>query len=416
MAKWQRIIILVLTAATLISILVAAGVTLIGAADRIEQGGVSALWSDSLCAIISLVVSTVALGFSFYTFRGIDMVSVMGSAEGNVLEDDGYSIAYYTAIRNLSGPRDRDAFADKVLDAITNQATSARTLVGLCDRVQNFMDNLIWVAYAKESSRNNLNVTMSPQVVQKLRNYLDSLYREAQGYAKLNSGIRYVLMENLGLIECVLKYLTRSDEFLSTRRSSKKTIADVRGGMIRNPVSQVVYYDYLGLHYLDRAAKMIQEALSNDEPVVYKASGARLLRSLTIAEDKLDVVAAYLGRAHENFENASSKMQDSLLWKSYIQYNECRAKYLEVALGLRSGQDDLDDLGKSIDEMYGYRQDMKLLIETDVLGDAADDGTDDIRENSYLVRRFRNERERADDLKEAYVELRRAMEDEGRIS
>lgn len=135
MSKSHRFIFKCLTVATAITIAVAIGITLWGFVSQAASTS-SLFWRDSVYSIVSLVVAFMALGFSIFTFHSIDKVNKMASAEGNVLEDENYSIAYYADIARFKDAVDEESYAAAVLRSIEGKESIDYGLVALCDSTQ----------------------------------------------------------------------------------------------------------------------------------------------------------------------------------------------------------------------------------------------------------------------------------------
>lgn len=236
--------------------------------------------------------------------------------------------------------------------------------------------------------------------ISSLQKHLTKLHVEAMRYANLNNGFKYLLLENVALIECVLDYLTYGSASLPAADASKISIADVRGAMLKNPVSRIVFCDYLGLHYLSKAGELIRASLCNEQiDNLYSADGANRLVAIDL--EMGNVVRVCLSRALEGFAEAQEHADGSLLWKSYIQFNICRARYLQIACRIDESPEAAVGLCEFAEGMCSCRDDIFLLIENDVFGnESMDSGT-------YIRECFDIERIRASKLKKACEELRR---------
>ena len=390
-------------------------------------GGLDGLLYEGIGDLTALLSSTAALAIAFLTFYLIDNVNLIDSMDGNVLIDEHYSIAYYQDISRYADCKTSGDFANKVYEVITENRYKTKNLVMLSDQLQTFIDNLIWIAYIKRENDlrasdsltyDNNREDRSTEVLGLLRDYLSELKANAQRYKWLNSNVRYLIEENLLLIECVLDYQDRavnasegSCHCSDNTQSSNASIVDVRGEMLRNPISRIVYYDYLGLHYLDKASALIEIETGCSKQNLFNKEGISHLSDIRNIDEKQNrLICLYLDLADKTFSAIGDASENSLLWNGYISYNQSRVSYLRYLVekngsGIASGNGkQAAQLSRDIENTLRVREDILLIIRNDIcvknVEGSADNGTD-----LFIVRRFEREVGHARRLREAFYEV-----------
>ena len=134
----------------------------------------------------------------------------------------------------------------------------------------------------------------------------------------------------------------------------------VRGTMLKNPISKVVYFDYLGLFYMHKAEKLMTSEL---EQSVYSVDGLKACLSGNLKN--AERVIEYLKMALKEFQTALNVIGDDIMWNSFIQYNIARVSLLETCLSKSDQyiQTVFDDaiqwrhrLSLDLDDVFGENQ------------------------------------------------------------
>lgn len=379
----------VLAPLAIIAILIGLGVSFY---NKALSGDIAALPSTEIGELAALLISTTALSIAFFTFQSIDRVNQISSMEGSVLDDEHYSIAYYRAISRYAQSTSKEEFAEKVYRTIRGRTNHAKSLVVLSDKIQTFIDNLIWLAYLDNATQSHARILCQ------LDKYLKKLNRSSQKFIKLNSGVRYLLEENLALIGCVLAYQQGKDSY-RTSTGETQSIVDVRGEMLRNPISRIVYHDYLGLHYLRKSQRLILIAADKENGSLFSTQGVdidAIKEAYSSGLLELETLRVYLKLSKEAFFRAQKLAEKSLLWNGYIRYNQCRVSFLELFVFEPNNKEKTLELSKAIDEMNMARHEIRLLISNVICAPKST--------HSFLVKCFEEELQRAENLRGIFAE------------
>ena len=284
---------------------------------------------------VSLFVSIVALLVSLKTYFSIDSVNSITSMEGNVLQNEHYSVSYPELINRLTEAKDIKGFTQIILEMMDINKDSTCTCVEFADWIQAIIDNIIWIAYVDVNDDTYKNSK---------KKLLDSLKKELKKYSELSNGIQHTLTEHIKLIENVFMYIEWSDSRSGNRLMSR--LEEVRGGMIQNPISRTVYYDYLGLSYYAKACAIITERLAGNTNGSPSDSGNKdsdlkvkdrsiperytEINAYKFDENDLNHITVLLDKALESYDIAKEASMNDLLWDGYIRYNRIRVILLKV--------------------------------------------------------------------------------------
>ena len=184
------------------------------------------------------------------------------------------------------------------------------------DRIQDILDHILWYAYV------DTNEDRCKKHVQDIMNILDRCYNE---FSSISNGNQYVLQEHIKLIMNVLNYqsVTRDGSI----SDPKGEMLNIRGRMFTNPVSQTVYYDYLGLEYHKKAIAFLRK-ITGFKGEEFLQENMKTLKSHTYLEEEKNELELYLIKAKEAFEAAMISSADDILWKGYISFNKARIDLL----------------------------------------------------------------------------------------
>jgi len=270
-------------------------------------------FNNNIVDAISFIVAIIALVFSAVTYFSIDSVNSVTSMNGNVLENPNYTITASTAIQNFSEYETYEEYERKLFDIVKVSRFSKSCMV-FADEIQCIIDNLVW--FTDINMKNEENVKRINKLVKQLK-------QGEKHYNKLSNGINYLLGENIKLIEYILQFQVhrKSDELHIC------ALENVRGEMLINPVSRIIYYDYVGLDYSKQVRRMLDIEGENKD---FSLNNLQMIQKC-IASNQYDIeilkrIEILLKRANMFFEKALSVAQDNILWEGYILCNVARTK------------------------------------------------------------------------------------------
>ncbi len=325
--------------------------------------------TENIILFTSFFISFIAFIFSMITYFCIDSVNSITAMEGNVLENENYSIAYEEAVDQFENASNRVEFTKKLF-SIVMPTKKSESCMNYADDLQKLIDYIIWFAYVD---------LKEPTVKQQCEAMIKIIDKEKSRYDKLSNGINYLLNENIKLIKYVFDYQKIKSEGISSQFSK---LENIRGDMLKNPISRIIYFDYLGLDYRRKAADILKAC--GDDNSEFSAEHMTKIREHDYTEEQLKHFTCLIDRAEMCFEKAQEIAKDNVLWNGYISYNRLR---VEVMKNLMGNDQSCEEVLKEIDRVIRIRENAEFMFK---------------RNNSYLNTQFAKETERVQELKEYY--------------
>ena len=276
--------------------------------------------NELMVAVVSLGVALIALYISLRTFYSIDEVNAISRMDGNVMENPRYHPNILRAVFRFPQSDFKEA-CDALVDYMDGVFDNKNKQSGahLADNVQEVADLLVLIPYfiKGESAIQRDQVSF---LLKKIRSQVDSFKEISDGSCKL-------LEETVNLIEAVFAYqkMTNKDE------SDPSKLLEIRGSIFINPVTSVLYYDYLGLYFLRRAISILSNKISPSLKEIIESTGE-------CTADKKSMALAYCKKASESFKHAKESVGGDMIWTGYIYFNLARAVYLQHFLGMSFGE------------------------------------------------------------------------------
>lgn len=334
-------------------------------------------------AFISFLVSIVALMVSLKTFFSIDAVNSITSMEGNVLQNENYSVSYPEFMKKLSVAVEEKEYTSQVMELMHADKKNTSTCIEYADWIQAVIDNLIWIAYIDK------NDALYKSTRDRL---IDSIDKEYVKYSKLSNGIQYTLGEHIKLIRNVLTYIEWSNHGEANGVMVSR-LEDIRGRMIQNPVSGTVYYDYVGLTYHKKVKEIINSVipeLARDKATERTVQYYNCIMKHEFEQDDLIHINVLLDKAIEAFDKAKALSGNDLLWEGYILYNRIRVLLLGKVLRGENFEYSNEHILAELDRVCEIRENVKYLY---------------TKEGSFIYNRFEMEINNAKELRKAAKEF-----------
>ena len=270
-------------------------------------------FNNNIINAISFFVSIVAFVVSAITYFCIDSVNSITSMNGNILENPNYTITASMAIEKFSKCKTYAEYERQLFDTIKIRHFSKSCMV-FADEIQCIIDNLVW--FTDIDMKNEENIKRINKLIRQLK-------QGEKHYNKLSNGINYLLGENIKLIEYNLQFqiYRKSDELYIC------SFENVRGEMLINPVSRIIYYDYVALDYSKQARRMLDiKGENNDFTLKNLQMIKECIATNQYDEETLRKIEILVKRANIFFEKALATAHDNILWEGYILCNIARTK------------------------------------------------------------------------------------------
>ena len=335
-------------------------------------------------AFVSFLISVVALVVSLRTYFSIDAVNSITSMEGNILQNESYTVSYPEILQKLSLAKNKAEYTKMVLKLMDSDKKGTYTCVEYADWLQKIIDNILWIAYVDQEDE-------SYKVAK--RRLISTIDNEYKKYAELSNGIQYTLGEHIKLIKNCLMYIEWSMGS-SQKGMFLSRLEDVRGGIIRNPVSRTVYYDYLGLSYHKKARAIIMDAIrkSGEKGEVSEREGKfyKIIDELSFDELSLSHIKILLDKSLDAFDKAREASSSDILWDGYIRYNRIRIVLLKYVLYKNESEITAEEISRELTLVKEIRENIKYLYTNgeEYLSECFDMGIDHIEELTSAYKDF----------------------------
>ncbi len=279
---------------------------------------------ELIIAVISLDVALLALYISLRTFFSIDEVNAISRMDGNVMENPRYRPNMLRAVFLFP----QTGFAD-TSKALMNHIeglfrdNNKQSGAHLADNVQEIANLLVLVPYFI----NTKNQEESAVQLERIITLLESINHRVNNFKEISDGSCKLLEETVNLIDSVFAYQSMN----SKRKSDPSKLLEIRGSIFINPVTRILYNDYLGLYFLKRAKSLLSGHQRN-------CSLRQLVKLIEkCSDDEKSLALVYLGKASESFKLAKENIGDDMIWTGYICFNIGRSEYLKEMINKSFG-------------------------------------------------------------------------------
>jgi hypothetical protein len=302
--------------------------------------------------VVGLIISVIAFVLAFLTYLSIDNVNKISQMEGNVLENENYMTSFTSLIKeyNMS---DSKEFAEHIFTKLkVIFKKESKTAIQFADNLQYMIDILVFLPYLyhkKEEKEENQR---------RMQEMLLLMNKRMTALMAVSNGNLVLIKESVKLINSVLFY---QKHVYSADFNIASSLLEVRGNMLRNPVTQTVYYNYLGLFYQKKAIAVLQNKYDLPEGNMFSLQRLKQAKEIigSMHEDDKELFIIYLKEAKKSFNTALEQGTDDIMWEGFIKYNAARTIYL-LSLVNEAEQ---EIWHKVMDEALAARYKLNILIE-----------------------------------------------------
>lgn len=298
--------------------------------------------------LLSVAIAVIALIISIFTFLSIDTVNAISRMDGNILENEGYRTNLYRMLNDLKDKMDTNNFSSLDLITILKSPFKKRFYSGaqLADKLQSTIDYLVFLPFLVNHETEN------EKLESEINKTLSLIDKSIKTFNRVNEGSTILINESANLIKGVLNQ--QFHEFnLSSKKAPAILMPAVRGTMLKNPVSKVVYYDYLGLFYMSKAVNILTKLGASIKTI----EGIRKCSKMA-SPQTIDVIY-YLKMAINNFEKGLEVIEHDAMWDAFIYYNIARATAI---LSILTREEKYDNWKEIFEEAISYRSKLNHLL------------------------------------------------------
>ena len=293
--------------------------------------------NELVVAVVSLAVALLALYISLRTFYSIDEVNAISRMDGNVMENPRYRPNILRAVFRFPqiGFTETSEALMSHLEGLfrdKNKQSGAH----LADNIQEVADMLVLIPFFIQTN----DEKESSVHLQRVSQLITTMKRRVENFKEISDGSCKLLDETVSLIDSVFSYqkLTASGE------SDPSKLLEIRGSIFINPVACVLYHNYLGLYFLQRATSLLckhQVGLSLRQMIECGKKSS--------ADDK-SMALVYAGKASDSFMQAKVHIGGDMIWTAFVCFNIARAEYMKQLLGESLDESLSSDWEKYINE------------------------------------------------------------------
>jgi len=275
--------------------------------------------SEVIIAIVSLDVALLALYISLRTFFSIDEVNAISRMDGNVMENSRYRpniLRAVFAFPQIGFSETSEALMThlEILFYTVNKQSGAH----LSDNVQEVADLLVLIPYFIKTN----NQDESAIQLERVSSLLANIKYKVENFKEISDGSCKLLEETVNLICSVFAYQAMTEN----RESDPSKLLEIRGSIFINPVTCILYYDYLGLYFLKRATSILSKHQSG------LSLGKMIQTAKSCSLDDKSMALVYCSKALDSFKRAKENIGDDMIWTGYVCFNMARAEYLKQLL------------------------------------------------------------------------------------
>ncbi|WP_417685366.1 hypothetical protein [Pseudidiomarina gelatinasegens] len=276
-------------------------------------------------AVLSGVISLVALFIALQTYISIDSVNNITKMEGNILDNEYYVTSIPEFIETYPHSSE-SSLREAILRELKIKLKShSRTAVDFADTLQSMIDILVLFPA--------MGLSKNAEAAAAIKSLIADMKNKAADFQAISKGNSIQIQQAVRLFEAVCEYQGLASSgagALNKRVSQTNGLLKVRGPVLRNPVSATVYHNYLGLYYRKCAVSLLGEKDAVD--VASLRNWTEAAKTMKPADSER--LKRYLALAEEAFDKALLRSQDDPMWLGYILFNQARVAFIRVmALG-----------------------------------------------------------------------------------
>ncbi|MBB6454560.1 hypothetical protein HNQ94_003049 [Salirhabdus euzebyi] len=271
--------------------------------------------------VLSVVIAFIAFIIALQTYISIDSVNAITKMEGNILENENYVTSITSLIREYS-MKDSKSVGETIFSNLEGRfSKKSKTAIELATNLQYFIDLIVFFPSLFHSSDEN-----QKENIARMNKILLEIDKRKEALLAISTGNLLLIEETVKLIKYVMNYqkLVHSKNF-----NIAGDLLEVRGIMLKNPVTQTVYYNYLGLFYNKKAMAILRDRLNLGNEDIFQIEKLRdVMKEIELIEEAdLELIRMYLKDSNKAFKKALESCKENLMWNSFIKYNEARSTF-----------------------------------------------------------------------------------------
>ena len=287
---------------------------------------------NDFVSVSDIAIAAFALAFAVKTYFSIDGVGKIASMDGNLLENEAYTCPLGKLITENDADNQSE-IACKIERRLSKDSKKANSALKVADFLQDFIDILILFPVLDGMQKQDGEKEPQTSLLKgKIEKIISDTEKKVEGFRSVSGGNIILLTETVKLLKEVFV-------FQQSNNKTKNGIFAIRGGVLKNPVSKIVYHDYLGLEYYVKGIKKLKHEKTQDldECLNFVALHNVYEAALSLKENgekaDLDLAIEYFENAKTEFKHALELSKADLLWLGFLSFNAARAQFILFLLG-----------------------------------------------------------------------------------
>lgn len=302
--------------------------------------------------VASFVIATVSFTISIRTYFSIDSVNAITKMEGNVLENSSY-VTSFTNILHEYNQTNSKGISDLLFKNFEKRFSKRfYTAIEFASDLQYFIDLIVVFPFLFNSADK-----YQKEHIEKMNHILNLIDKQKNGLLIVSTGNLILIEETVKLIYGVIDY----QKIITTSKYKMNSLLlEVRGTLLKNAVTQTIYYDYLGLFYNKKAMYLIRERINLGARDIFEIAALKevLESSHMIKNEEFELVTMYLSESMSAYKKALNTCQEDLLWQGFIHANYARSTFFLQLITGDAGEDWTVSMNKAI----LYRKRLNMLL------------------------------------------------------
>lgn len=306
---------------------------------------------ELVVAVVSLAVALLALYISLRTFYSIDEVNAISRMDGNVMENPRYRPNILRAVfrfPQIDFKETSEALMTHMEELFHDK--NKQSGAHLSDNVQEVADMMVLVPFFIQTN----NQDASGIHLERVSRLLVTIRNRVENFKEISDGSCKLLEETVSLIDSVFAY----QKMTATGESDPSKLLEIRGSIFINPVTIILYNNYLGLYFLQRATSLL----------CGHQTGLSLRQMIECAKkspiDDKSMALVYASKASDSFKRAKENIGDDMIWTAFVCFNISRAEYMKQLINESFGETTSNDWETYINEsIRSWKTSNKIIAE-----------------------------------------------------
>lgn len=271
-----------------------------------------------IVTVVTLLVSLFGFYISLKTYLSIDSVNILTQMEGNVLENENY-VSSITSMLMEFKQKDAVEVGESIFEELEERfKKKSNTAIEFANNLQYFVDVIVLFPFLFNKK--------SPELIERMKKLLDLIEDIKTELVSISNGNLILIEETVKLITSVVNYqkLIRTDNY-----KISSAVLMVKGSMLRNAVTQTVYFNYLGLFYNKKAMNIIRKRYDMWEEDFFEIDVLKNIhkKAQALNEEDKELFVMYLKESLKAFQVALDSSNEDVMWEGFIKYNQARSTY-----------------------------------------------------------------------------------------